>query len=148
MRDPNPPNNSHLTKDEYLRKLTEVLNQTSRLEIQLLETSLSTNKLEKQLMVQTQEIGKLHEKNSFLEQKVLDLAGKHETELQEIKAEKLEMQKLVVRQSEIIGELEKQLTVATLNSSMLQKEQSSLTETVQQLISLVSQLNGMWKTKI
>uniref|UniRef100_H3BES6 Angiopoietin 2b n=1 Tax=Latimeria chalumnae TaxID=7897 RepID=H3BES6_LATCH len=136
---------------EQTRKLTDVetqvLNQTSRLEIQLLETSLSTNKLEKQLMVQTQEIGKLHEKNSFLEQKVLDLAGKHETELQEIKAEKLEMQKLVVRQSEIIGELEKQLTVATLNSSMLQKEQSSLTETVQQLISLVSQLNELPKVQ-
>ncbi|KAK6323618.1 hypothetical protein J4Q44_G00059570 [Coregonus suidteri] len=52
---------------EQTRKLTDVetqvLNQTSRLEIQLLENSLSTNKLEKQLMVQTNEISKLHDKN-------------------------------------------------------------------------------------
>lgn len=41
----------------------QVLNQTSRLEIQLLENSLSTNKLEKQLMIQTNEISKLHDKN-------------------------------------------------------------------------------------
>ena len=41
----------------------QVLNQTSRLEIQLLENSLSTNKLEKELMVQTNEISKLHDKN-------------------------------------------------------------------------------------
>ncbi|KAI1901576.1 hypothetical protein AGOR_G00035830 [Albula goreensis] len=52
---------------EQTRKLTDVetqvLNQTSRLEIQLLENSLSTNKLEKQLLVQTNEISKLHDKN-------------------------------------------------------------------------------------
>lgn len=41
----------------------QVLNQTSRLEIQMLENSLSTNKLEMQLMVQTNEISKLHDKN-------------------------------------------------------------------------------------
>lgn len=41
----------------------KVLNQTSRLEIQLLENSLSTYKLEKQLLQQTHEILKIHEKN-------------------------------------------------------------------------------------
>uniref|UniRef100_A0A8C9FY74 Angiopoietin 1 n=1 Tax=Pavo cristatus TaxID=9049 RepID=A0A8C9FY74_PAVCR len=52
---------------EQTRKLTDVetqvLNQTSRLEIQLLENSLSTYKLEKQLLQQTNEILKIHEKN-------------------------------------------------------------------------------------
>ncbi|KAJ6663100.1 hypothetical protein lerEdw1_010693 [Lerista edwardsae] len=52
---------------EQTRKLTDVetqvLNQTSRLEIQLLENSLSTYKLEKQLLQQTHEILKIHEKN-------------------------------------------------------------------------------------
>lgn len=43
--------------------ILQVLNQTSRLEIQLLENSLSTNKLEKELMIQTNEINKLHDKN-------------------------------------------------------------------------------------
>uniref|UniRef100_A0A8C1U1T9 Angiopoietin 2b n=1 Tax=Cyprinus carpio TaxID=7962 RepID=A0A8C1U1T9_CYPCA len=45
---------------ENTRKLTDVetqvLNQTSRLEIQLLENSLSTNRLETQLLEQTQEV--------------------------------------------------------------------------------------------
>ncbi|XP_048452550.1 angiopoietin-2 [Rhincodon typus] len=54
---------------EQTRKLTDVeaqvLNQTSRLELQLLENSLSTNKLEKQIMIQTNEITKLHEKNGY-----------------------------------------------------------------------------------
>lgn len=41
----------------------QVLNQTSRIEMQLLESSLSTNKLEKQLLVQTNEIHKLQSRN-------------------------------------------------------------------------------------
>lgn len=40
-----------------------MLNQTSRIEMQLLESSLSTNKLEKQLLVQTNEIHKLQSRN-------------------------------------------------------------------------------------
>ncbi|XP_067867291.1 angiopoietin-2-like isoform X1 [Heterodontus francisci] len=130
---------------EQTRKLTDVetqvLNQTSRLEIQLLENFLSTNKLEKQIMVQTQEITKLHEKNSFLEQKILEMEGKHETELQSIKAEKLEMQDLLVKQSKIIQELEKQLSVATQNNSILQSQQVLLMETVHNLLNMVSQGN-------
>lgn len=41
----------------------QVLNQTSRIEIQLLENSLSTNKLEKELLLQTSEISRLRDKN-------------------------------------------------------------------------------------
>lgn len=41
----------------------QVLNQTSRIEMQLLENSLSTNKLEKQLLVQTNELHKLQSRN-------------------------------------------------------------------------------------
>ncbi|XP_062889699.1 angiopoietin-2b isoform X1 [Mobula hypostoma] len=130
---------------EQTRKLTDVetqvLNQTSRLEIQLLENSLSTNKLEKQIMVQTQEITKLQEKNSFLEQKVLELEGKHETELQLMKEEKLEIQDLLVKQSTIIGELEKHLSIATENNSVLQNQQVLLMETVHNLLNMVSRTN-------
>ncbi|EMP34885.1 Angiopoietin-2 [Chelonia mydas] len=130
---------------EQTRKLTDVetqvLNQTSRLEIQLLENSLSTNKLEKQLLLQTQEINKLQEKNSFLEKKVLDVEGKHEEELQGIKAEKLEMQGLLSRQTQLIQELEQHLATASANNTVLQRQQASLMDTVHQLLSLVSQCN-------
>ncbi|XP_044853773.1 angiopoietin-2-like isoform X1 [Mauremys mutica] len=130
---------------EQTRKLTDVetqvLNQTSRLEIQLLENSLSTNKLEKQLLLQTQEINKLQEKNSFLEKKVLDVEGKHEEELQGIKAEKLEMQSLLSKQTQLIRELEQHLAIASANNTVLQRQQASLMDTVHQLLSLVSQCN-------
>ncbi|XP_042709933.2 angiopoietin-2-like isoform X2 [Chrysemys picta bellii] len=130
---------------EQTRKLTDVetqvLNQTSRLEIQLLENSLSTNKLEKLLLLQTQEINKLQEKNSFLEKKVLDVEGKHEEELQGIKAEKLEMQSLLSKQTQLIRELEQHLATASANNTVLQRQQASLMDTVHQLLSLVSQCN-------
>lgn len=120
---------------------TQVLNQTSRLEIQMLENSLSTNKLEKELLLQTQEIHKLQEKNSFLEKKVLDVEGKHEEELQGIKAEKLEMQGLLSKQTQLIRELEQHLATASANNTALQRQQASLLDTVTQLLSLVSQCN-------
>ncbi|XP_043535231.1 angiopoietin-2-like isoform X2 [Chiloscyllium plagiosum] len=127
---------------EQTRKLTDVeaqvLNQTSRLELQLLENSLSTNKLEKQIMIQTNEITKLHEKNGLLEQKVLEMEEKHAAELETLKQEKQQLQELVTRQNSIIEELEKQLVTATLNNTVIQKQQLNLMETVHNLINLVS----------
>ncbi|XP_051892333.1 angiopoietin-2b isoform X2 [Pristis pectinata] len=80
-------------------------------------------------------------KHSFLEQKVLELEGKHETELQSIKVEKLEIQDLLVKQSTIIGELEKHLNIATENNSALQHQQVLLMETVHNLLNMVSHSN-------
>ena len=44
----------------------QVLNQTSRMEIQLLETSLSTNKLGKQLLLQGHELHQLQGHNRWV----------------------------------------------------------------------------------
>ncbi|MBN3294529.1 ANGP1 protein, partial [Polypterus senegalus] len=125
---------------EQTRKLTnvetQVLNQTTRLEIQLLENSLSTNKLEKQLLVQMNEISKLFEKNRFLENKILEMEDRHRLELETLRAEKVTFQNLVGRQSNIIQELEKQLSKATSNNSILQKQQLDLAEMVHNLINL------------
>uniref|UniRef100_A0AAZ1XQD9 Fibrinogen C-terminal domain-containing protein n=1 Tax=Oreochromis aureus TaxID=47969 RepID=A0AAZ1XQD9_OREAU len=127
---------------EQTRKLTDVetqvLNQTSRLEIQLLENSLSTNKLEKQLMVQTNEISKLHDKNSFLEQKMLEMEMRHREELETLKQEKGSLQTLVGRQSGVIRELEAQLSRATGNSTALQRQQQEMMDTVHNLLNLCS----------
>ncbi|XP_006773988.1 PREDICTED: angiopoietin-2 isoform X2 [Myotis davidii] len=124
------------------RKLTDVeaqvLNQTTRLELQLLEHSLSTNKLEKQILDQTSEISKLQDKNSVLEKKVLDMEGKHTVQLQSMREEKDQLQVLVSKQNSIIEELEKQLVTATVNNSVLQKQQHDLMETVHSLLTLVS----------
>ncbi|XP_041665526.1 angiopoietin-1 isoform X2 [Cheilinus undulatus] len=117
---------------------TQVLNQTSRLEIQLLENSLSTNKLEKELMVQTNEISKLHDKNSLLEQKMLEMEMRHREELETLKQEKGSLQVLVGSQSRVISELEDQLSRATGNSTALQRQQQEMMDTVHNLLNLCS----------
>ncbi|XP_010086357.1 PREDICTED: angiopoietin-2-like, partial [Pterocles gutturalis] len=130
---------------EQTRKLTDVeaqvLNQTTRLELQLLEHSLSTNKLERQISDQTNEITKLQEKNSFLEKRVLEMEDKHTLQLKSIKDEKDQLQVLVARQNSIIEELEKQLVTATVNNSVLQKQQHDLMETVHNLLTMISTPN-------
>ncbi|XP_008065271.1 angiopoietin-2 isoform X3 [Carlito syrichta] len=118
--------------------LMKVLNKTTRLELQLLEHSLSTNKLEKQILDQTSEINKLQDKNSFLEKKVLDMEDKHTVQLLSIKEEKDQLQVLVSKQHSIIEELEKQLVTATVNNSVLQKQQNDLMETVHNLLTMMS----------
>ncbi|XP_072107225.1 angiopoietin-2a isoform X2 [Mobula birostris] len=124
------------------RKITDVkaqvLNQTSRLELQLLENSLSTNKLEKQIMVQTDEITKLHKRNGLLEQKILEIEDKHAAELESLKEDKEQLQELVTRQNATIEQLEKRLNIATTNNTILQKQQLDLMETVTKLFSMVS----------
>ncbi|XP_064304009.1 angiopoietin-2 isoform X3 [Phalacrocorax carbo] len=122
--------------------LMKVLNQTTRLELQLLEHSLSTNKLERQISDQTNEITKLQEKNSFLEKRVLEMEDKHTLQLKSIKDEKDQLQVLVSRQTSIIEELEKQLVTATVNNSVLQKQQHDLMETVHNLLTMISTPNS------
>uniref|UniRef100_A0A8C2L0M5 Angiopoietin 1 n=1 Tax=Cyprinus carpio TaxID=7962 RepID=A0A8C2L0M5_CYPCA len=127
---------------EQTRKLTDVetqvLNQTSRLEIQLLENSLSTNKLEKQLMIQINEINKIHDKNGFLEVKMQEMEDRHREELEALREEKSSLQALVSRQSSVIRELEAQLSRATGNSTALQRQQQDLMDAVRNLLSLCS----------
>ncbi|XP_037259075.1 angiopoietin-4 [Falco biarmicus] len=128
---------------EQSRKLTsveaQVLNQTSRIEMQLQENSLSTTKLEKQLLLQTNEIHKLQNRNNILEVRVLEMETKHQAELAGARSEKEKLQHLVSRQSGTIEELEKSLLAASTNTSLLQRQQLQLLETVQSLVRLVSQ---------
>ncbi|NXG92842.1 ANGP4 protein, partial [Stercorarius parasiticus] len=132
---------------EQSRKLTDVeaqvvLNQTSRIEMQLQENSLSTTKLEKQLLLQTNEIHKLQNRNNILEVRVLEMETKHQAELAGARSEKEKLQRLVSRQSGTIEELEKSLLAASTNTSLLQRQQLQLLESVQSLVRLVSQGRG------
>ncbi|NXL63470.1 ANGP4 protein, partial [Chordeiles acutipennis] len=131
---------------EQSRKLTDVeaqvLNQTLRIEMQLQENSLSTTKLEKQLLLQTNEIHKLQNRNNILEVRVLEMETKHQAELAGARSEKEKLQRLVSRQSGTIEELEKSLVAANANTSRLQRQQLQLLESVQSLVRLVSQGRG------
>ncbi|MEJ1289126.1 hypothetical protein NN561_020166 [Cricetulus griseus] len=79
---------------------------------------------------------------SLLEHKILEMEGKHKEELDTLKEEKENLQGLVTRQTFIIQELEKQLTRATTNNSVLQKQQLELMDTVHNLVSLCSKEGG------
>ncbi|NWQ59895.1 ANGP4 protein, partial [Neopipo cinnamomea] len=131
---------------EQSRKLTDVeaqvLNQTWRIEMQLQENSLSTTKLEKQLLLQTNEIHKLQNRNNILEVRVLEMETKQQAELAGAHLEKEKLQRLLSRQSGTIEELEKTLLAASANTSLLQRQQLQLLQSVQSLVRLVSQGRG------
>uniref|UniRef100_H3CUZ8 Angiopoietin 2b n=1 Tax=Tetraodon nigroviridis TaxID=99883 RepID=H3CUZ8_TETNG len=127
---------------EQTRKLTnvetQVLNQTSRLEIQVLEYSLLTNRLEKHILQQTQEISRLGDKNSFLEQRLSALEARYGKELQELESEKEQLQKLVERQSQTVSQLQAEVGSSMHNSTLMQRQQAMLMNTVQQLLATVN----------
>lgn len=75
---------------------------------------------------------------SFLEKKVLDMEDKHSVQLQSMKEQKDQLQVLVSKQSSVIDELEKKLVTATVNNSVLQKQQHDLMETVNSLLTMMS----------
>ncbi|NWU72320.1 ANGP4 protein, partial [Pterocles burchelli] len=131
---------------EQSRKLTDVeaqvLNQTSRIELQLQESSLSTSKLEKQLLLQTNEIHKLQNRNNILEVRVLEMERKHQAELAGARSEKEKLERVVSRQSGTIEELEKSLLAASANASLLQRQQLRLLQSVQSLLRLVAPGRG------
>ncbi|KAK5621602.1 hypothetical protein CRENBAI_025644 [Crenichthys baileyi] len=140
---------------EQTRKLNvveaKVLNHTSRIEIQLLENSLSTNKLEKELLLQTTEIRQLRDKNSRLESKVQLLESQQRGELEDMRLEKNRLQSVIRTQMVAIDSLERQLRVATSNNTSLQKQQAQLMESVHTLIDMVATTTGspprsqMWR---
>ncbi|XP_071351505.1 angiopoietin-1 isoform X3 [Trachinotus anak] len=140
---------------EQTRKLNvveaKVLNHTSRIEIQLLENSLSTNKLEKELLLQTSEISRLRDKNSRLESKVQKLESQQRGELEDMRQEKNRLQSVIRTQMSAIESLEKQLRVASSNNTALQRQQALLMESVHTLINMVSSSSGpaprsqMWR---
>ncbi|KAL2296980.1 hypothetical protein Nmel_015032 [Mimus melanotis] len=120
----------------------QVLNQTWRIEMQLQENSLSTTKLEKQLLLQTNEIHKLQNRNNILEVRVLEMETKQQAELAGAHSEKERLQRLLSRQSGTIEEMEKTLLAASANTSLLQRQQLQLLQSVQSLVRLVSQGRG------
>ncbi|XP_071230537.1 angiopoietin-2-like [Salvelinus alpinus] len=135
---------------EQTRKLTDVetqvLNQTSRMEIQLLEYSLFTNRLEKHVLQQNQEISRLNDKTSLLEQRFSALEARHVKELQGLQRERQQLQDMLERQRRLVTQLQGELGTSAHNSTLLQKQQAILTDTVQQLLAMVTHCNDIPST--
>lgn len=73
---------------------------------------------------------------------MLEMETKHQTELEGIRSEKERLQRLVSRQSNTIEDLEKSLHAASSNTSLLQRQQLQLLESVRSLVQRVSQGRG------
>lgn len=79
---------------------------------------------------------------SFLEQRLLALEARYGRELQGLEREKQQLHELVERQSQLVSQLQGELGSSTLNSTLLQRQQAVLTDTVQQLLAMVNHCNG------
>ncbi|XP_059837027.1 angiopoietin-4-like isoform X1 [Hypanus sabinus] len=127
---------------QQTRRLTDieaqVLNQTSSMEIRLWENSLFTNKLQKQLIVQTNEISKMQECNRLLERKVFNLEARYRN-VSSIKRERELLQQFLAQQVSAVRELELRLQEASSSTSDLQHQQLLLKDNIQHLVTLVSQ---------
>lgn len=71
-----------------------------------------------------------------------EMEARHRQELEVLREEKSNLQALVVRQSGVILELETQLGKASGNSTVLQKQQQDLMNTVHSLLNLCSKDGG------
>lgn len=81
----------------------------------------------------------------FLELKMQEMESRHREELEVLREEKSNLQALVIRQSGVILELEAQLGKASGNSTVLQKQQQDLMDTVHSLLNLCSKDGGTEK---
>lgn len=73
---------------------------------------------------------------------MLEMETKQQAELAGAHSEKEKLQRLLSRQSGTIEEMEKTLLAASANSSLLQRQQLQLIQSVQRLVRLVSQGRG------
>ncbi|XP_069863048.1 angiopoietin-4 [Dipodomys merriami] len=128
------------------RKLSDVeaqvLNQTSRMEIQMLETSLSTNKLEKQLLLQGHELNRLQGRNSALETRLQALETQQRVELASLRDQRERLRHQLGLQSGALAGLERSLRALGGNASSLQRAQRQLVDFVQRLVHVAAQGQG------
>lgn len=70
------------------------------------------------------------------------MEGRYGRELKGLQSEKQQLQELLERQSQLVGQLQRELGSSSLNSTLLQRQQAMLTDTVQQLLAVASHCNG------
>ncbi len=80
--------------------------------------------------------------HSYLEQRFGAIEARHGRELQAIQKEKQQLLELLDRQNHLVSLLEGELASSTRNSTLLQRQQATLTDTVQQLLAMVIHCNG------
>lgn len=79
---------------------------------------------------------------SFLEQRLLALEARYGKELQGLESEKEQLQQLVERQSRTVSQLQAEVGSSVHNSTVMQRQQAVLMDTVQQLLAMVNNCKG------
>ncbi|XP_026257954.2 angiopoietin-4 [Urocitellus parryii] len=120
----------------------KVLNETSRLEVQMMETSLSTEELEKQLLQHSNELHRLQGRSSALETRLQALETQQQEDLASLREEEEQLRRLLGNHSGALAVLERSLRLASSNSSLLQMQQRQLLESVQRLVHVMAQGPG------
>lgn len=79
---------------------------------------------------------------SFLEQRLLGLEAQYGRELKGLESEKEQLQELVQRQSQTVSQLQAEVGSSVRNSTLMQRQQAALMDTVQQLLAMVNNFKG------
>ncbi|KAM4842233.1 angiopoietin-4 [Thomomys bottae] len=117
----------------------QVLNHTSRMEVQMLETSMSTNKLEKQLLLQSHQLHQLQGRNSALETRLQALETQQQVELANLRDQKEQLRHQLGLQTGALASLERSLRALGSNTSSLQHTQRQLVNFIQHLVDVAAQ---------
>nr|AAI29966.1 Angiopoietin 4 [Mus musculus] len=117
----------------------QVLNQTLHMKTQMLENSLSTNKLERQMLMQSRELQRLQGRNRALETRLQALEAQHQAQLNSLQEKREQLHSLLGHQTGTLANLKHNLHALSSNSSSLQQQQQQLTEFVQRLVRIVAQ---------
>ncbi|CAO2578347.1 Angpt4 [Lemmus lemmus] len=117
----------------------QVPNQTSHIKIQTLENSLTTNKLERQVLMQSHELQRLQSRNRALESRLQALEAQHQAQMNSLQDKREQLQSLLGQQTGTLANLKHNLQALSSNSSSLQQQQQQLIELVQRLVRIVAQ---------
>ncbi|XP_010619779.2 angiopoietin-4 [Fukomys damarensis] len=121
---------------------SQVLSQMSHMERQMLETSLTTDKLEKQLQKQRGTLDLLHGQSSNLETWLHTLEDDQTVQLEALHSEKKNLRQQLDQHSSRLARIQQGLEALRSNSSLLQQQQHQLLQSLQILKRMVEQNPG------
>uniref|UniRef100_A0A8C6AEY3 Angiopoietin 4 n=1 Tax=Marmota marmota marmota TaxID=9994 RepID=A0A8C6AEY3_MARMA len=103
----------------------KVLNETSRMEVQMMETSLSTDELEKQLLQQSNELHRLQGRSSALETRLQALETQQQEDLASLREEKEQLRRLLGSHGGALAVLDMHEALGSTPNTMKRKKKKN-----------------------
>ncbi|KAM6147824.1 angiopoietin-4-like [Erethizon dorsatum] len=120
----------------------QIRNQTSHMERQMMEPLLTTDKLEKQLQGQRGTLNQLHSSKSDLETRLQALEADREAQLVGLRSEREKARQQLGQQNSRLTRIRQGLEALRNSSSLLQRQQHQLVQSLQLLKPMVEQGPG------